>query len=162
MLLNKWMKRHTLTLYAPMEGDIIPLEEVTDPVFSEKMMGDGIAIMPTDGTVVAPVDGTIIQVAPTKHAIGIRSGDGAEILIHVGLDTVELAGSPFDVHVKVGDTVTTGQPLLTADLEQIRQAGKDTVTPMVITNGGALEQPYSFHAGGPSLPGKTVVAQAEQ
>jgi len=145
-----------------MEGDIIPLEEVSDPVFSEKMMGDGIAIMPTDGTVVAPVDGTIIQVAPTKHAIGIRSGDGAEILIHVGLDTVELAGSPFDVHVKVGDTITTGQPLLTADLEQIRQAGKDTVTSMIVTNGGELKEPYVFHTGGPALSGKTVVAQAEQ
>ncbi|MCC5892148.1 MAG: PTS glucose transporter subunit IIA [Exiguobacterium sp.] len=145
-----------------MEGDIIPLEKVTDPVFSEKMMGDGIAIVPTDGTVVAPVDGTIIQVAPTKHAIGLRSEDGAEILIHVGLDTVELAGSPFDVHVSVGDTVKAGQSLLTADLAQIQQAGKDTVTPMVVTNGSELKEPYSFHTGGPALPGKTVVAQAEQ
>lgn len=162
MILNKWMKRHTLTLYAPMEGDIIPLEKVTDPVFSEKMMGDGIAILPTNGTVVAPADGTVIQIAPTKHAIGIRTEDGAEILIHVGLDTVELSGSPFDVHVNVGDPVTTGQALLTADLAQIHQSGKDTVTPMIITNGSALKHSYAFHAGGPSLPGKTVVAQAEQ
>ncbi|WP_236636701.1 PTS glucose transporter subunit IIA [Exiguobacterium sp. SL-9] len=162
MLLNKWMKRHTLTLYAPMEGDIIPLEEVTDPVFSEKMMGDGIAIMPTNGTVVAPANGTIVQVAPTKHAIGIRTEDGAEILIHVGLDTVELNGAPFTVHVEVDDTVSVGQSLLTADLEQIQRAGKDTVTPMIVTNGNDLPHPYSFHVGGPSISGKTVVAQAEQ
>lgn len=162
MLLNKWMKRHTLTLYAPMEGDIIPLEEVTDPVFSEKMMGDGIAIMPTNGTVVAPANGTIVQVAPTKHAIGIRTEDGAEILIHVGLDTVELNGAPFTVHVEVDDTVSVGQSLLTADLEKIHQAGKDTVTPMIVTNGNDLPHPYSFHVGGPSISGKTVVAQAEQ
>ena len=162
MLLNKWMKRHTLTLYAPMEGDIIPLEEVSDPVFSEKMMGDGIAIMPTDGTVVAPAKGTIVQVAPTKHAIGIRTDDGAEILIHVGLDTVELAGDTFTVHVNVDDSVEVGQPLLTANLEQIHQAGKDTVTPMIVTNGGELNEPYVFHTGGPALSGKTVVAQAEQ
>ncbi|OGX79009.1 PTS glucose transporter subunit IIA [Exiguobacterium sp. SH31] len=162
MLLNKWMKRHTLTLYAPMEGDIIPLEQVADPVFSEKMMGDGIAIKPTNGTVVAPANGTIVQVAPTKHAIGIRTEDGAEILIHVGLDTVELSGDPFTVHVTVGDHVDVGHPLLTADLKQIHQAGKDTVTPMIVTNGSDLPHPYSFHAGGPSLSGKTVVAQAEQ
>ncbi|TCI21089.1 PTS glucose transporter subunit IIA [Exiguobacterium sp. SL-9] len=145
-----------------MEGDIIPLEEVTDPVFSEKMMGDGIAIMPTNGTVVAPANGTIVQVAPTKHAIGIRTEDGAEILIHVGLDTVELNGAPFTVHVEVDDTVSVGQSLLTADLEQIQRAGKDTVTPMIVTNGNDLPHPYSFHVGGPSISGKTVVAQAEQ
>lgn len=162
MLLNKWMKRHTLTLYAPMEGDIIPLEQVADPVFSEKMMGDGIAIQPINGTVVAPAKGTIVQVAPTKHAIGIRTEDGAEILIHVGLDTVDLLGKPFIVHINVGDHVDVGHPLLTADLEQIRQAGKDTVTPMIVTNGSDLPHPYSFHTGGPSLSGKTVVAQAEQ
>ncbi|TCI31320.1 PTS glucose transporter subunit IIA [Exiguobacterium sp. SL-10] len=145
-----------------MEGDIIPLEEVTDPVFSEKMMGDGIAIKPTNGTVVAPANGTIVQVAPTKHAIGIRTEDGAEILIHVGLDTVELNGAHFTVHVEVDDTVSVGQSLLTADLEKIHQAGKDTVTPMIVTNGNDLPHPYSFHVGGPSISGKTVVAQAEQ
>lgn len=161
MLLNKMLKRPILKLYAPMEGEIIPLEEVADPVFSEKMMGDGIAIMPTNGTVLAPADGIIIQIAPTKHAIGIRTEDGAEILIHVGLDTVELAGQPFTVHVVMGETVTLGQQLLTADLQQIHQAGKDTVTPMIVTNSNELTQTYSFNVGISSIPAKTIVAQVD-
>ncbi|MGA9466211.1 MAG: PTS glucose transporter subunit IIA [Exiguobacterium marinum] len=161
MLWNKLMNRHKPTLHSPMEGDVIPLEQVADSVFSEKMMGDGIAITPTDGAVVSPADGEIVQIAPTKHAIGIRTEDGAEILIHVGLDTVELEGRPFDLQVDVGDHVKTGQLLLTADLAQIHQAGKDTVTPMVVTNGGALAHHYAFTFTKEAVPGKTVVARVE-
>lgn len=161
MLWNKWLNRHKPTLYSPMEGDVIPLEEVPDPVFSEKMMGDGIAIIPTNGHVLAPANGEIVQIAPSKHAIGVRTEDGAEILIHVGLDTVELDGRPFIVHVNIGDLVETGQVLLTADLEQIHQSGKDTVTPMVVTNGSTLSHQYAFSTTKATIPGKTVVARAE-
>lgn len=161
MLLNKLLNRHKLTLYAPMEGALLPLEHVADPVFSEKMMGDGIAIVPSHGDVVAPAKGEIVQIAPSKHAIGLRTEDGAELLIHVGLDTVELGGVPFHVHVNVGDQVDVGQRLLTADLEYIKQAGKDPVTPIVVTNGSDLTQTYTFTSEHVANAGKTVVARAD-
>ncbi|WP_214828733.1 PTS sugar transporter subunit IIA [Exiguobacterium algae] len=162
MLWNKLLKQPSLTLHSPMEGDVIPLEDVPDPVFNEKMMGNGIAILPTNGRVVAPCNGTVIQIAPSKHAIGIRSEAGAEILIHIGLDTVELEGRPFTLHVKAGDEVSTGQALMTADLESIHQAGKDSVTPMVVTNEKTLSHHYTFHTSKAAIPGDTLIARAEE
>ncbi|OKL35433.1 PTS sugar transporter subunit IIA [Domibacillus mangrovi] len=118
----------------PIEGDIIPITEVEDPVFSEKMMGDGFAIVPTKGLVVSPVDGVIMNVFPTKHAIGIKSKQGHEILIHVGLETVNLKGEGFTALVKEGDQVSKGTELLTFDLDYIKKSASSTVTPVIFTN----------------------------
>ncbi|MCJ1686763.1 beta-glucoside-specific PTS transporter subunit IIABC [Rathayibacter sp. VKM Ac-2927] len=121
-------------LTAPLSGDVIPLSEVNDPVFSAGVLGEGIAIRPTDGVVRSPFAGTVIAVLSSKHAIGLRRDDGVEALIHVGLDTVQLDGAPFDVHVAVDERVEAGQLLLTADLVAITAAGYDTTTPVLITN----------------------------
>ncbi|WP_223703027.1 PTS sugar transporter subunit IIA [Sutcliffiella deserti] len=126
-------------LVAPISGKVISLEEVPDPVFSEKMMGDGVAIEPTEGTVVSPVNGEIIQFSPTKHAIGIRSETGVEILIHVGLETVGMKGEGFEGLVKVGDKVTAGTRLLSFDVDLIKEKAQSIVTPLIITNGDILE-----------------------
>jgi N-acetylglucosamine PTS system EIICBA or EIICB component len=118
----------------PIEGEIIPLNEVPDQVFSQKMMGDGFGIIPTNGSVVSPVDGEIINVFPTKHAIGIKSKQGYEILIHIGLDTVKLKGEGFSVLVKRGEKVTKGHEILKFDLENIKKSVPSIVTPVIFTN----------------------------
>lgn len=121
-------------IYAPIAGDVKTLSEVPDPTFSEKMMGNGVAIEPQEGEVFAPIDGDIVQLFPTKHAIGIRGDSGIEILIHIGLETVSLDGEGFEAHVKQGDQVKTGDSLITFDLAFIRKKATSAVTPIVITN----------------------------
>ncbi|MDQ0254753.1 PTS system glucose-specific IIA component [Evansella vedderi] len=127
------------TIVAPITGSVKKLEDVPDPVFSQKMMGDGIAIEPIEGVAVAPVDGEVIQFFHTKHAIGIRSKTGVEILIHVGLETVNMKGEGFTGHVKEGDKVKAGDKLITFDLELIKEKASSTITPIVITNGDILD-----------------------
>jgi sugar PTS system EIIA component len=124
----------TIQVMSPISGSAVDLSAVPDPVFSEKMMGDGIAIQPDEGVVVSPVDGEIMQVFPTKHAVGIRAKNGAEILIHIGLETVSLKGEGFETHVKQGDAVTAGDKLVTFDMTVISEKAKSTVTPVIITN----------------------------
>lgn len=124
----------TIQLVAPMTGKAISLTAVPDPVFSEKMMGDGVAIEPSEGVVVSPVEGEILQVFPTKHAVGIRAKNGAELLIHIGLETVSLKGEGFETHVAQGDKVKAGDKLVTFDLSVISEKAKSTVTPVIITN----------------------------
>lgn len=119
---------------SPMKGKIIPLNEVSDEAFASEALGKGFAIEPVEGQVVAPFDGTIAAIFPTKHAIGLVSNTGVEILIHVGLNTVELNGQYFDVLVNAGDTVKKGQPLLDVDLASIQAAGYETQVPVVVTN----------------------------
>lgn len=119
---------------APLSGKVLPLDQVPDPVFSQKMMGDGFAIDPAEGVVVSPVDGEIVNAFPTKHAIGIRTESGLEILIHVGIDTVQLNGEGFDLKVSEGDQVMKGQELITFDLETIRSKAKSSITPIVFPN----------------------------
>ncbi len=121
-------------IFAPLYGDIIPLSKVPDPVFSEKMMGDGIAIIPRSGKIVSPVNGQVIQVFPTKHAIGIRSERGLELLIHIGLETVELNGEGFEVLVNTDEPIKAGDPLVKVNLEYLKSENKDIVTPIIITN----------------------------
>ncbi|RDZ12788.1 PTS glucose transporter subunit IIA [Priestia megaterium] len=121
-------------IFAPLYGDIIPLSKVPDPVFSKKMMGDGIAIIPKSGKVVSPVNGQVIQVFPTKHAIGIRSERGLELLIHIGLETVELNGEGFEVLVNTDEPIKAGDPLVKVNLEYLKRKNKDIVTPIIITN----------------------------
>ncbi|MTH53136.1 PTS glucose transporter subunit IICBA [Bacillus mangrovi] len=119
---------------SPIKGRILPITEVPDQVFSGKMMGDGFAIEPSEGTVVSPVDGRILNIFPTKHAIGILSESGHEILIHVGIDTVNLKGEGFQSFISEGDTVKKGQKLLEVDLEFIKANAPSTITPIVFTN----------------------------
>lgn len=119
---------------SPLSGKLIPITEVPDQVFSGKMMGDGFAVEPLDGIVVSPVNGKIINIFPTKHAIGLQSEAGKEILIHVGIDTVNLKGEGFEIFVEEGEEVKAGQSLLKADLDYIDEYAKSTVTPIVFTN----------------------------
>jgi PTS system N-acetylglucosamine-specific IIC component len=118
----------------PIKGEIIPITDVEDQVFSQKMMGDGFAIIPADGSVVSPVDGEVMNIFPTKHAIGIKSKQGYEILIHIGLDTVNLKGEGFTVLVEEGMQVKKGQTILKFDLDFIKKSAPSAVTPVVFTN----------------------------
>ncbi|KIL48856.1 PTS glucose transporter subunit IIA [Jeotgalibacillus alimentarius] len=123
---------------SPLTGNLLTLDEVPDPVFSQKMMGDGVAIEPTDGKVVSPIDGEVVQVFPTKHAIGLKAKNGAEILIHIGLETVSMEGNGFEAHVSEGSKVNVGDPLVTFDLELVRSEAKSIITPVIVTNGDDL------------------------
>ena len=121
-------------ILSPMSGKVIPLHELKDDAFAQGALGDGVGILPSDGKVVAPVSGVVTTLFPTLHAIGLTSHTGVEILIHVGIDTVQLEGRGFVAHIKQGDIVEEGQPLLTVDLEEIEKAGFSTQTPILITN----------------------------
>ncbi|WP_335872519.1 glucose-specific PTS transporter subunit IIBC [Bacillus sp. 2205SS5-2] len=121
-------------IISPIKGELKPITEVPDQVFSGKMMGDGFAILPTEGMIVSPVNGKIVNVFPTKHAIGIESDAGREILIHVGIDTVKLQGKGFESLIQEGDIVEAGQPLLKVDLGFIKENAPSIITPIVFTN----------------------------
>ncbi|MEH7079267.1 beta-glucoside-specific PTS transporter subunit IIABC [Bacillus velezensis] len=125
---------------SPIKGEVKALSEVNDSVFSGGMMGKGFAILPEEGAAVSPVEGRVTAVFKTKHAIGITSTRGAEVLIHIGLDTVRLDGRHFEMHVKEGDTVAPGDLLITFDIDEIKAAGFDVITPVIITN----TDQYSF------------------
>ncbi|ABK03276.1 PTS system beta-glucoside-specific IIB component, Glc family / PTS system beta-glucoside-specific IIA component, Glc family / PTS system beta-glucoside-specific IIC component, Glc family [Arthrobacter sp. FB24] len=146
---------NSANVVSPISGDIIALSEVNDPVFSAGILGEGIAIRPTDGAVRAPIAGVVTALLGSKHAIGIRGDDGVEVLVHVGLDTVQLGGSAFTAHVAINDKVEAGQLLLEADLTAITEAGYDTTTPVVIVNSAsftvALTASGSVTAGEPLL-----------
>ena len=138
-MVNEKKTRAVESIYAPLTGKRIPLIDVPDPTFSEKMMGDGLAIDPTEGKVVAPIDGEVTLTFPTKHAIGLKSKSGIEILIHIGLETVNLDGEGFEVHVNEGDQVSIGDPLVTFDFELIKRKAASVITPIIITNGDIIE-----------------------
>lgn len=121
-------------IYSPGKGQIIPLSEVPDQVFAQKMMGDGVGFVPEDGEIVAPFDGTVKTIFPTKHAIGIESDEGIELLIHIGIDTVKLDGSGFESMVSTGDTIKKGQKLMQVDLDYIKANAPSIVTPLILTN----------------------------
>ncbi|OUP10843.1 beta-glucoside-specific PTS transporter subunit IIABC [Collinsella sp. An2] len=119
---------------APISGEVVAMENVSDPIFASKAMGEGCAIVPTEGELVSPSNGVVSLVADTGHAVGIVSDEGVEVMMHVGIDTVNLKGAPFTAHVKPGDRVLVGQKLLDIDLDQIRAAGLSTETMVIITN----------------------------
>lgn len=127
-------ERNNEKFVAPITGEIKDITEVPDQVFSGKMMGDGFAIVPTEGTIVSPITGKVVNVFPTKHAIGLESKAGREVLIHVGIDTVKLEGKGFEALVKEGDQVEAGQPLLEVDLDYIKANAPSIMTPIVFTN----------------------------
>lgn len=122
------------SIVAPVAGKVINLKELKDAAFAEGALGTGLGILPTDGHFYAPVNGTVTTLFPTLHAIGITSDSGVEVLIHIGLDTVQLEGKGFKAHVKQGDHVSVGQPLVDVDLDVVKKAGYETQTPVVITN----------------------------
>lgn len=132
-------------IVSPLTGNVRSLENVPDPVFAQKMMGDGFAIEPTDGVVVSPIHGEVVQVFPTKHAVGLRSDQGLEILIHVGIDTVHMQGEGFEAYVKAGDRVKAGDLLLSFDLTLVQQKAKSSLTPVVITNGDVVSECHREH-----------------
>ena len=121
-------------LYAPCKGKVVPLTEVPDPTFSEKLLGDGFAVIPTEGKVYAQAYAEVTMVFDKLHAITLTSSQGAEILIHIGLDTVTLKGAPFTAHVAAGDKVKKGDLLMDVDLDKIKEAGLNTITPVLICN----------------------------
>ena len=133
-MLNFFKKNKIIELVSPMTGRIIPVEEVPDKVFSDKMIGDGIAIEPSDGKIVSPVDGTVTTIFPTNHAIGLVTKEGLEILIHIGLDTVELNGTGFNRLTEVDTRVKKGDPLMEFDPKLVVEKGKSPITPIIITN----------------------------
>ena len=126
--------RNGMTVCAPVKGRLVPLSKVNDPTFAEGILGKGAAIIPEEGNFVSPVKGRVITVFETKHAIGIAADTGAEILLHVGLNTVNLQGRHFEALVKDGDAVEVGTPILKVDLKALREAGYDTITPVLVTN----------------------------
>lgn len=128
------MPHPPITLLAPLSGIIVPITSVPDPTFSEKILGDGIAILPENGRLLSPIGGKVESVPKTNHAVMILSDSGAEILIHVGIDTVELGGAHFRAFVSPGDRVKAGDPLLEFEPDAIRRAGYDLSTPIIVTN----------------------------
>ena len=133
-LFKKLFGKHVDSIYAPMAGKAVPITQVPDPTFAEGMLGNGIAIEPAEGKVYAPCDATVDMMFTTGHAVSLVADCGAEILIHVGLETVSLEGKPFTVHVANGDKVKKGQLLIEVDLQAVKDAGMPTITPMLICN----------------------------
>lgn len=129
------MKSPARTLFSPVQGRVLPLSEVPDDTFKNKILGDGVAFMPSEGKLYSPVSGTVATVFKTNHAVGIIADSGEEILLHVGIDTVTMNGRGFRACVTEGDKVEAGQPLLEFDLDLIEQAGKSALTPMIMTSG---------------------------
>ena len=142
-------------LLSPLTGQAKELSQATDPVFAQGVMGQGVLIQPSEGKLLAPVDGTVSVLFPTKHAVGLSSTDGVELLMHIGMDTVNLEGQGFTAHVAQGDSVKAGDLLITFDMEAIQAAGYPTETPVIITNQDAYAP-----ADLPTLPTDVVAGQA--
>ncbi|MDU2584372.1 MAG: PTS glucose transporter subunit IIA [Anaerococcus prevotii] len=129
----KEVKREEIIL-APLTGEVKDIKECSDPVFAQEIVGKGVIIIPTEGKVYAPVDGKISMLAETGHAVGITSDNGTELLIHIGLDTVELEGKPFDIKTENNANVKRGDLLIEFNIEEIKSAGKEIQSPVIITN----------------------------
>lgn len=128
-----------MKLKSPLTGKLVSMSDVKDPVFSQKMMGDGFAIIPSANEVVSPVDATIEVLYPTGHAIGLRTEDGIEILIHLGIDTVKSKSNSFKLLKQVGDSVKAGEPIIQMNLKQLLKEGYDMTTPIVFLSGQKLK-----------------------
>ena len=154
----------TETLCAPCHGTVVLLSSLSDPVFREKVLGDGFAVepeSPSDGDIVSPADGEILYVQDTAHAVSIRTDAGLEVLVHMGIDTVSLMGEGFHLYVKAGDRVRKGERLLHADLQLIRRRGYGCACVVLITNMEKTDALFSAAPGGmPVRAGKTPVLQA--
>ena len=143
--------------YAPVSGECIPLDQVKDEAFASKLCGDGVAMIPSDNLFRSPVDGVLTGIAESKHAYTLTSKDGLEILVHIGIDTVELKGEGFTPKAKVGDNLRMGDVLCQVDMNFIREKGYDTTSPAVITNMDEVKK-YKFNTGAVT-GGKDVVIE---
>lgn len=159
-LFSKKKQSSFVPFVAPITGSVLPLTEVPDPVFSQKMAGDGIAIMPTEGLVVAPVSGKVAFLFPTSHAISLVSDSGLELLIHIGIDTVKLNGEGFQAFVRVGDEVKAGDKLIQFDLDRIKAAGYSPITPVLVTNHDVVEA-ITFTPGTQTNAGSGTVMKVQ-
>lgn len=144
-----------IPLVALADGELIAIDQVEDDVFSQKMMGEGFAVIPVNGEIVSPLAGKITSVFPTKHAVGIETSDGIEVLIHMGIDTVDLKGGPFNIVVKEGQMVKAGMPIANVDLAGIEKAGKLTTMIVIFTNGDKIEA-YHFDKIGQVKKGERI------
>ena len=124
-----------ISIYSPLTGNTLPVEQVPDPVFSEKILGDGTAVQPENGRIVSPVDGRVASVAPSLHAYGFETEDGVEVLVHFGLETAALDGEYFTSYVQPGDKVKAGDLVAEAELDRLKARGIDTITPVLICAG---------------------------
>lgn len=159
MFWNK-SKKQGNEIISAMTGRVAPVTDVPDPVFADKILGDGVAVLPSTGSVVAPVNGTVINVAETLHAFGLETADGLEILVHIGVNTVELKGKGFSPYVKAGDIVKAGDPLCEVDLQVVKAAGYETWTPILITNMDDIKT-FAIETGNAEA-GKTCVIRYEK
>lgn len=133
-VINNIESNEKIEIFSPLKGELISLDKVNDDVFSTGLLGKGVAIIPSEGTVVSPVDGVVEAVLESKHAVALKSNSGVEMLIHVGIDTVNLEGRHYNSHVKIGDKIKVGQKLLSFDIDDIKKLGYDVVTPVLICN----------------------------
>lgn len=145
-----------VTVGCPVAGTVVALESVADPVFASKAMGDGIAIEPSEGLLVAPVSGTVEALFPTGHAVAVKGDNGVSVLLHIGVDTVEMKGDGFSVHVAQGDRVDRGQQLVTFDLAKIAEAGHPATT-MVLIAESSCEGALHLCDEGPVSCGDDVI-----
>ena len=145
-----------IELKAPVAGQAVPVSEVSDPTFGEEILGKGIAIRPTGNQVCAPCDGTVDMMFEPSHAVSMTGGNGAEILIHVGLETVSLGGKHFTVHAANGDSVKAGQLLIEFDREAIAAEGFDTITPMVICNSDNFKEVKTYTGSAVAVGDKVI------
>lgn len=163
MILDFFRRLHGLVsddgirVYAPVSGKILPIEDVPDVVFSERIAGDGIAIKPEGDKLVAPFDGTIVQVFETNNAFAIRSEKNIEVLVHFGIDTVDLRGKGFKRLAESGQKVHKGDPIIGFNLKELESSAHSTVTPVVISNMGELEIDRLNKADGDAVAGETAV-----
>ncbi len=144
---NLFTKDSGMKVGAPVAGWLVSIKEVSDPTFSDEILGKGAAIIPSDNRICAPVDGVVTTVFPTGHAAAVTGNGGEEILIHVGLDTVKLNGKHFTIHASEGQTVKKGDLLLEADIEQIKAEGYDVITPVIICNSDDFAEIVMEQAG---------------
>lgn len=140
-------KEEGIQICAPVAGKLVPISEVSDPTFSDGILGQGAAVIPDDNRFLSPADGTVTTIFPTGHAAAVTTDDGAEVLIHIGLDTVKLNGEHFTIHAEEGQKVSKGDLLLEADLAQIKAAGYEIITPIVICNTDEFAEVAMAQAG---------------
>lgn len=153
-------KNKSIEIVSPVTGKIIPIEEVPDQVFSEKMIGDGLAIDPKEGRVLSPIDGEVVTIFPTNHAIGLVSKEGLEILIHIGIDTVELNGVGFTRIIEKDSKVKKGDLLVEFDIDLIKEKGKSPITPVIISNMDKVKNIDKIDSG-ETVGGETVIFTIE-
>jgi len=139
-------KKKTISVIAPMTGKAVPLDQVPDPAFSQKIIGDGIAIEPNEGLLIAPFDGHVVHLIDTLHSLVLGHESGLEILVHIGVNTVSLQGKPFKTYVKTGDKVKKGDKLIEFDMDMIKAEGLPVITPIIVANGDVVSN-LKVHEG---------------